>query len=77
MTDASSRIMPMMEYSNIVFVSDFQHSDRTLSACDHTCSYLGVLEKSRDASDVQTEASRGASSSVNTGSEERVVLLLR
>lgn len=42
-----------------------------------TCSYLGVLEIRRDASDVQTEASRGASCSVNTGSEERVILLLR
>lgn len=42
-----------------------------------TCSYLRVLEKSRDTSDVQTEASRGASCSVNTGSEERVVLLPR
>ena len=42
-----------------------------------TCSYLGVLEESRDASDVQTEASRGASCSVNTASEERVVLLPR
>lgn len=41
-----------------------------------TCSYLGVLEESRDASDVQTETSRGASRSVNTGCEERVVLLL-
>lgn len=39
--------------------------------------YLRVLEESRDASDVQTEASRGASRSVNAGSEERVVLLLR
>lgn len=42
-----------------------------------TCLYLRVLEKSRDASDVQAEASRGASCSVNTGSEERVVLLPR
>lgn len=34
-----------------------------------------MLEEGRDASDVQTEASRGASRSVNAGSEERVVLL--
>lgn len=40
-------------------------------------SYLGVLEKGRDASDVQAEASRGASRSVNAGSEEGVVLLPR
>lgn len=38
-------------------------------------SYLRVLEEGGDASDVQTEASRRASRSVNTGGEERVVLL--
>ena len=41
------------------------------------CSDLRVLEESGDAGDVQAEASRGASRSVNAGSEERVVLLPR
>lgn len=36
-----------------------------------------MLEKGRDASDVQAEASRRASRSVNAAGEERVVLLPR
>lgn len=36
--------------------------------------YLGVLEKGGDASDVQAETPWGTSSSVNAGSEERVIL---
>lgn len=51
---------------------------RSLIVCDHMLvAYLRVLKKSGDASDVQAEASRSASCSVNTGSEERVVLLPR
>lgn len=41
------------------------------------CSYLRVFEERGDASDVKTEAPRRASRSVNTGSEERVVLFPR
>lgn len=40
-------------------------------------SYLRVFEEGGDASDVQAEAARGASRSVNTAGEERLVLLPR
>lgn len=40
-------------------------------------SYLRVFEEGGDARDVQAEASRGASRSVNTAGEERLVLLPR
>lgn len=41
------------------------------------CSYLRMFEEGGDASDVQAQASRSASRSVNAAGEERVVLLPR
>lgn len=60
-------------FSFLFFLTPWQKLGSPAAAC----SYLRVLEESGDAGDVQAEASRGASRSVNAGSEERVVLLPR
>lgn len=53
------------------------HTTPEVGLCCSARSYLGVFEEGGDASDVQAEASRGASRSVNTAGEERLVLLPR
>lgn len=50
---------------------------RKLEFAAAACSYLRVFEEGGDASDVQAEASRGASRAVNAAGEERLVLLPR